>query len=202
VRWWEPHHRDSGWLYEKAESGDVLAVWACAESPLSRGNTAKKSAIQHVVEDFVLVVPPSPHAVDRSCTRQTLLGKIETGRSTKRQNGCNSRAAETTMPDPHLPAETLDHIIGYLHDTEDELRNCCLVSKPWIPRARKHLFADIEFPTEESLRSWKETFPDPLTSPARYAKTLLIDCTTRDAEVGGWIGGFSRVAHLGVRSRG
>jgi uncharacterized protein (DUF2384 family) len=39
-------------------------------------------------------------------------------------------SAETTMSNP-LPAEMLDHIVGYLHDTQDALKNCCLVSKLW-----------------------------------------------------------------------
>jgi hypothetical protein len=102
-----------------------------------------------------------------------------------------------------LPAELLDHIIGYLHDTPDALKNCCLVSKSWIPRTRKYLFADIKFPTEESLESW-EMFPDPSVSPACYAKTLSIECAeaiiAADAEEGGWIRGFSHIVRLEVES--
>ena len=109
------------------------------------------------------------------------------------------------MSNPHLPAETLDHIVDYLCDKKDALRNCCLVSNSWIPRSRKHLFADIVFASSESLQLWKETFPDPSTSPACYAKTLFIGCaqvvTVVDAEAGGWIRGFSRVVHLVVRSQ-
>ena len=104
------------------------------------------------------------------------------------------------MSDPHLPAEMLDHIVDHLHNTQDALRNCCLVSKSWIPRTRTHLFADIRFRTSENLRSWKRSFPDPSTSPARYAKALFVGSfrvvAAGDAEVGGWIGGFSRVERL------
>ena len=104
------------------------------------------------------------------------------------------------MSDPHLPTDILDHIVDLLHN--DTLRNCCLVSKSWIPRTRKHLFAKISFRTAESLQSWKKTFPDPSTSPAYYAKTLSISClpvaVVADAESGGWITGFSRVVHLEV----
>jgi hypothetical protein len=112
------------------------------------------------------------------------------------------------MSNPRLPTEILDYIVDHLHDTEDALRNCCLVSKSWVPRTRKHLFAYIWFPTAESLESWETTFPDPLTSPARHAKTLLIDCpqvvtaADADAEARGWITGFSRVVHLEVGARG
>jgi hypothetical protein len=106
------------------------------------------------------------------------------------------------MLNPHLPTEILDHIVDLLHDTNDALRNCCLVSKSWVPRTRKHLFASIWFPSVESLRSWMETFPDPSTSPARYVKALSLDFEAPDAEVGGWIRGFSRVEHLEVGCQG
>jgi hypothetical protein len=99
------------------------------------------------------------------------------------------------MSNRHLPSEILDHVIDHLHNAEDALRNCCLVSKSWVPRARKHLFADIAFPTERSSESWKEMFPDPSTSPACYAKTLSVICPLV-ATSGSWIGGFSRVEHL------
>jgi hypothetical protein len=109
------------------------------------------------------------------------------------------------MPDPYLPAEMLDHVVDHLRDTKDALRNCSLVAKSWVPRTRKHLFADIEFPTAKSIQSWKEAFPDPSTSPARYTKTLFVDCpkvdTAPEAEMGCWINGFSRVEHLEVRIR-
>ena len=70
-----------------------------------------------------------------------------------------------------------------------------MISKSWIPRTQKHLFANIAFPTEGSSESWKETFPDPSTSPAHYAKTLVVDCLLV-ATSGSWIRGFSRVEHL------
>jgi hypothetical protein len=122
------------------------------------------------------------------------------GQPTKRRNGCNSIVAETAMSNLHLPVEILDHIIDYLHGTEDALRSCCLVSKSWIPRTRKHLFAHIWFHTVRDVHAWKRTFPDPSTSPAHYAKTLSIDSpavvTAADAEVGGYIGSFFSVTGL------
>jgi hypothetical protein len=112
------------------------------------------------------------------------------------------RHAVTTMSNPHLPPEILDHIVDHLHDTQYAIRNCSLLSKSWVQRTQKCLFAGVAFPSVESLRSWKETFPDPSTSPARYAKTLYISCphvvTAADAESGGWIRGFSRVEQLHV----
>ena len=108
------------------------------------------------------------------------------------------------MSTPHLPAELLDHVVDYLHDTKHALRNCCLVSKSWIPRTRTHLFANVLFRHEQDLESWRETFPDPSTSPARYTETLRVHClhiaTAADAKPGGWIRGFSRVVHLKLSS--
>jgi len=109
------------------------------------------------------------------------------------------------MSNPRLPAELLDHVVDFLHDTKYALRSCCLVSKLWIPRTRMHLFADVTFLAETRLESWKETFPDPSTSPAHYTKTLFIDCllvTVSDAEAGGWIRSFSRVMHLKMLALG
>jgi hypothetical protein len=109
------------------------------------------------------------------------------------------------MPNPYLPPEILDRVIDLLHDEPETLEWCCLVSKSWIPRTRKHLFADIRFRTEKRLDLWKKMFPDPSTSPAHYAKTLFIDCpqvvVAADAEPGGWIRGFSRIVHLRVGNR-
>jgi hypothetical protein len=108
------------------------------------------------------------------------------------------------MSNSDLPAEILDHIVDHLHDATDSLKNCSLVSKSWIPRTRKHLFADIRLDTVKRLQSWKEAFPDPSTSPACYAETLLIDCVVAgadaDADAGDWVRGFSRVACLEVWS--
>jgi hypothetical protein len=104
------------------------------------------------------------------------------------------------MSNPHLPEELLDLIVDLLHDTRDALKSCCLISKSWIPRTRKHLFAHIRFYTTTNLQSWKNMFSDPSTSPARYTQTLSIDCvqdvTATDAEEGGWIPTFSCVRHF------
>ena len=108
--------------------------------------------------------------------------------------------AETAMSNPHLPPEILDHTVDLLHDDQDALKQCCLVSKSWIPRAREHLFAAIRLRAERHLGSWKKTFPDPSTSPARYTKTLIIHCahvvTAADADAGGWVRDFSRLVRL------
>jgi len=105
------------------------------------------------------------------------------------------------MTNLRLPTETLDHVVDFLRDTECALRNCCLVSKSWIPRSRKHIFASITFLNQKELGSWKTAFPDPSTSPANYTKTLFVDCL-RVAVADGWIRCFSRVVHLKVVALG
>ena len=106
------------------------------------------------------------------------------------------------MPSRHLPAELLDHIVDLLYDSDDTLKSCCLVSKLWIPRARKHLFADIKIFEAEDLESWKSTFPDPFNSPAHYTTVLFVKyplaVTAVDAGEGGWISAFARVVQFEV----
>ena len=74
------------------------------------------------------------------------------------------------MPDPRLPPELLDHVLDLLRYEKRVLGSCCLVSKSWIPRTRKHLFANVRFEIERDLESWKKVFPDPSTSPTCYTK--------------------------------
>ena len=107
----------------------------------------------------------------------------------------------TTMLRPRFPAELLDQIVDHLHDTSDALKRCCLVSKSWVPRTRRHLFADVNFRTEKDLRSWKNAFPDPSTSPACYTKNLIWcpeAVVAADTEEHGLIPAFSRVVHFEV----
>ena len=109
------------------------------------------------------------------------------------------------MSIPHLPQEILDYVVDPLNGYPKALKECCLVSKSWIPRTRKHLFAEIRLHTKKRLESWKKTFPDPSTSPARHTKVLFVGCahavTATDAGEGGWLRGFSRVVRLGVSSQ-
>ena len=106
------------------------------------------------------------------------------------------------MSNPDLPEELLDHVADLLHDETHALKNCCLVSKSWIPRARNHLFAGVAFRSPNNLRSWKKMFPDPSTSPAYYTRALVIKFPqVADAEEGCWIPTFSRVVNLKVDTR-
>ena len=106
------------------------------------------------------------------------------------------------MSNPPIPPEILDHIIDHLRDEPNALQNCCLVAKSWVPCARKHLFADIQFSSPKHLESWKKTFPDPSNSPAYHTHTLSVKCLevvmAADGEEGGWIRAFSRVVRLEV----
>ena len=96
----------------------------------------------------------------------------------ERQGKPETTPPSTTMPcHPRLPAELLDYIVDFL-DTAIALRHCCLVSKSWIPRARRHLFAIVEFYSPEHLRPWTTTFTDPSTSPACYTTFLTLSCPT------------------------
>ena len=110
------------------------------------------------------------------------------------------------MQSRYLPAELLDNIVDLLHDTRNALESCCLVSKSWVPRTRKHLFAHVALDSLAKLQSWKTTFQDPSTSPARYTRTLFIKfprtITPADAEEGGWIPTFSRVVSLAMNIHG
>ena len=106
------------------------------------------------------------------------------------------------MANPYLPPEILDYVVDLLHDKPETLKRCCLVSKSWVPRTRKYLFADIRFRSASDLESWKSIFPDVTNSPAHQTDTLFIGCprliTESDAEEGGWIRAFSGVKSLDV----
>ena len=107
----------------------------------------------------------------------------------------------------HLPPEILDHIVNFLHlhGKPETLKQCCLVSRSWVPRARKHLFADVELVTEHHIKAWKKAFPDPSRSPAHYTRNLVICCVegvgTEDVQEGGWLHPFSRVVRLELNLR-
>jgi len=106
------------------------------------------------------------------------------------------------MAIPRLPPKILDHVTDLLHDEPETLKQCCLVSKSWIPRTRRHLFADIKFRSADDLVSWKKAFPDIANSPACHIHTLFVGCpwliVAADGEEGGWIRAFSGVVNLDV----
>ena len=107
---------------------------------------------------------------------------------------------QTTMTIPSLPQETLDFIVDLLLDEPEALKACCLSSKLWIPRARKHLFAKIELRSKKDFESWKKAFPDPSNSPADHTHTISVRCaplvSMADVRAGGLIQTFPRVVRL------
>ena len=111
---------------------------------------------------------------------------------------------QTTMTNPYLVQEIIDYTIDLLHDDPETLKRCCLVSKSWVPRTRKHLFSHIQFRSPSDLEAWKKTFTDVANPPAYHVRTLVVGCprfvTASDAEEGGWIRAFSGVTSLEVNS--
>ena len=103
------------------------------------------------------------------------------------------------MPLP-FPPEIFDLIANFLHDEPDALKACCIVSKSWVHRTQKHLFAHVEFALEFPFKLWQKTFPDPSNSPAHYARSLSIYPSEIfnlvDTGVGDWIPTFSGVLRL------
>ena len=97
-----------------------------------------------------------------------------------------------SKPFQYPPPEILDEIVDFLRDEPETLMQCCLVSKSWVPRARKHLFAQIWVKADDH-RKWTSIFPDPEGSPAHYTRRLKVDCALEDSR---WIQGFRRVEQL------
>ena len=100
-----------------------------------------------------------------------------------------------------LPPELLDLIADHLHKEPATLKACCIVSKSWISRTRKYLFAHIQFFSPmRSVELWKQTFPDPSSSLAPYTRTFSFlefhSTTLVNPDVIGWIRSFDRVENL------
>ena len=159
-----------------------------------------------------VIINPPDHLLGSFFLRQRIAyyQAKEWNRPTRPKASAKAEAlvpAGTIMSNPHrsyLPPEILDYIIDLLYDERKTLKECCLVSKSWVPRTRKHLFAEVEFQSAAELESWKKTFPDQSNSPAHYTHTLMVGCpedvTVADVEQGGWIRSFSRVVKLVVYS--
>jgi hypothetical protein len=98
-----------------------------------------------------------------------------------------------------------DLIVDHLHDEPPTLKTCCLVSKSWIHRTRRHFFATVKFNAVKShIGLWKETFPDPSRSPAHHTRTLAFygpsALTLSDGDAGGWICTFHNIVHFTWRA--
>ena len=106
------------------------------------------------------------------------------------------------MSGSHLPPEIPDHIIDLLHGERKTLKECCLISKSWVPRARSHLFSEVAFNSRDGLRAWEKSFPSPIDSPARYIRSLSISRASSNlkavAKWSGWVQVLSNVVQLKV----
>jgi len=78
--------------------------------------------------------------------------------------------------DVKSPYETLNHIVGFLHDSHSLLTNCCFISKLLVlyTVARRHHFTKLVFQTEKSLELLKKTLLDPSASLVHDTKALFI----------------------------
>jgi hypothetical protein len=107
---------------------------------------------------------------------------------------------KTTTSDPHLLPEIFDYIIDFLRDDMKTLKQCCLVSKSWLPRSREHIFADLTLDEEDDLESWRKTFSDPANSPSYHTRNLTIRCDPGHMEESGWVQSFPRLETLCMMS--
>ena len=108
------------------------------------------------------------------------------------------------MSSRDLPPDIFDDVVDQLSDEPDELKVCCFVSKSWVPRARKHLFANVKFNERawSCIDRWKEVFPDPSTAPAQYTRSLtlfgLVPATAEDFLA--WTHSFRHLVELRLYS--
>ena len=76
---------------------------------------------------------------------------------------------------PRIPQEIIDKILDHLSTCADStlsLKSCALVSKPWVPSSRRHLFHNALFNPSDTVK-WLKTFPVPEESPARHVRHLF-----------------------------
>ena len=100
-----------------------------------------------------------------------------------------------------LPPELLDLFVDHLHNEPATLKACRIVSKSWVSRSRKYIFAHIRLrPPKRSVELWKQTFPDPSNSLAHYTRNVSFlqpsSAAFVNPDVIGWICSFRHVEHL------
>ena len=108
------------------------------------------------------------------------------------------------MSCPRLPQEISDYIVDLLQNEHEALKQCCLVSKSWVPRARKNLFAMVRFESPADPVAWMRTFPDPDNSPGYLARSLHVACVADFVaaieENRRWLLPFSNVVQLEIQN--
>ena len=118
---------------------------------------------------------------------------------------------ETTMSTiptcPRFPPEISDYIVDIIHGkgNEQTLKLYCLISKSWVPRTRRHLFASVAFWSYSDINACKEVFPNPSNSPAHYTRSLFFDSMQLSisesfTEGDSWIRAFHNVVQLELQN--
>ncbi|KAJ7144513.1 hypothetical protein C8R44DRAFT_725443 [Mycena epipterygia] len=81
-------------------------------------------------------------------------------------------------PEPNLPPELTDQIIGWIGASttpRSSLSSCSIVCKDWLPASRSHLFRSIHITiTTKNTTHWKSVVQSPhLRAYLRYAEILV-----------------------------
>ncbi|KAF9780909.1 hypothetical protein BJ322DRAFT_288496 [Thelephora terrestris] len=104
---------------------------------------------------------------------------------------------------PFLPPEILDLIVDHLHNEPTALKACCVVSKSWIPRSRRHIFARVRLDAVKATESWAKAFPDPSDSPAHYTRNFWVHgLRAVTADLLPWIRSFRHLEELTMKMFG
>ena len=105
-----------------------------------------------------------------------------------------------------FPPEIFDLVIEHLREERVTLKVCCVVSKSWVPRARRHLFARVQFTDDSRVESWAKAFPDPSNSPAHHTRDLSIrglpGLTAATTFAHTWIRAFCQITSLTLGTSG
>jgi len=90
-----------------------------------------------------------------------------------------STSADTGTVVPRIPQDIIHEILDHLAARSDfrSLRACALLSKPWVPPCRRHLFYTVTI-NPRNVGGWFKVFPVPEESPAHHVRDLRV-----------WIGG-------------
>lgn len=104
------------------------------------------------------------------------------------------------MSELYIPPEIVDYILDFLRDQPEALKQCCLVSKSFIPPTRTHLFNHVDFEESKHLKAWGEIFSEHADSPAIYTRSLAFHHTESIVEMDlKCVRSFSNVVRLDLR---
>jgi len=98
---------------------------------------------------------------------------------------------------PYLPQEIKDQVIDLLHEDDETLRSCALVSRSWLRQSRKHLFADVRI-GYHLLMKWCRNIAPGEDGLSSFARALEVSHRSpREFEVVmPHLGSFKRVESL------